>query len=66
MSRRLVLRRETLAELTPSDLASVQGASVHGTIDTYLTYVCFLIVNAFVNATKEATHQATLLECAAR
>jgi hypothetical protein len=63
MTPRLSLRKETLAELTPSDLAAVNGGSVHGTIDTYLTYVCFLIVNAVVQGVKDGTHQLTLVEC---
>jgi len=59
---RLSLRKETLAELTATELGAVHGA---GTIDTYLTYMCFLIINAAVQGVKNGTHQMTLVECAA-
>ncbi|HEV2890190.1 MAG TPA: hypothetical protein VGX28_07410 [Frankiaceae bacterium] len=62
--RPLVLRREPLTELTPGDLAAVQGASVHFTIDTFLTQICTLVATAVLNATKQATGELTLVECA--
>jgi len=63
MTPRLSLRKETLAELTSSDLAAVNGASVHFTIDTFLTQFCTPLATAIVQTVQNATHEMTLLEC---
>lgn len=62
--RPLTLRRESLGDLTPGDLAAVHGASVHFTIDTFVTQLCTPIAMALLNATKQATGELTLVECA--
>lgn len=63
MRRPLELRREPLSDLTPGDLAAVNGASVHFTIDTYLTWICTALLTATIAATKQATGELTLVEC---
>lgn len=63
MRRPLTLRREPLSDLTPGDLASVNGASVYWTIDGYPTWLCTPIATAVINATKQATGELTLVEC---
>ena len=61
MTPRLSLRKETLAELAPSDLASVNGQG--GVTDGYITWICTPLATAIVQGVKNATHQMTLLEC---
>ena len=56
--RRLTLHKETLTDLTPSELSAVQGGSLH------LTMICAALVGAVVQTVKNGTHNLTLLECA--
>lgn len=56
--RRLTLRKETLTDLTPAEMAAVQGGSLH------LTLICAALVGAVVQTVKNGTHNLTLLECA--
>ena len=56
--RRLTLRKETLTDLTPSELSAVRGGSLH------LTLICAALVDAVVRTVKDGTHDLTLLECA--
>lgn len=57
--RRLTLRKETLTDLTPSELSAVQAGTGH------ITLVCTLILTAVIETVKNGTHNVTLLECAA-
>ncbi len=63
MTRRLVLRKETLAELTPGDLAHVRGGSVSFTIDTYLTYICTPLATAIVRAVTYVPGTLSVQDC---
>lgn len=64
MRRPLTLRKEPLSDLTPGDLAAVNGASVYFTIDGYPTWVCTPLVTAVHRATMQATHEMTVVDCA--
>jgi hypothetical protein len=59
---RLVLRTETLTELTPSDLTGVRGGGV--SFDNCLTWICWPLVNAVVHATTQAATGLTVATCA--
>lgn len=63
MRRTLGLRKETLAELTADDLAVVQGASVHVTIDTFLTQICVPLAQAVVKAVHDGVTRFSVVEC---
>ena len=62
--RTLTLRKEALADLTPGDLAQVSGASVHVTIDTFLTQICVPLTLAIVNAVHDGVTRFTVVDCA--
>lgn len=64
MRRTLTLRGETLSELTPGDLAVVHGASVHFTIDTFLTQFCTPLATAVIQTVQGAVTRLTVVECA--
>jgi len=64
MRRTLTLRGETLSELTPGDLAVVHGASVHFTIDGYLTQICTPLATAILKTVHDGVTRLTVVECA--
>jgi len=64
MRRALGLRRETLAELTAGDLAVVQGASVHVTIDTFLTQICLPLAYAVLDTVHDGVTRLSVVDCA--
>ncbi|HEX8004069.1 MAG TPA: hypothetical protein VF519_15380 [Mycobacteriales bacterium] len=63
MRRSLTLRKDTLAELTPGDLAAVGGASVHVTIDTFLTQICVPLVLAVYGTVHDGVTRLSVVEC---
>lgn len=60
----LTLRKDTLTELTSDDLAGVAGGSVHVTIDTYPTHICWPLATAVVATVRQATTKLTVVDCA--
>lgn len=64
MTRTLALRKETLTELTPSDLAVVAGGSVYFTIDGYPTWICTPLLVAVTKTVHDAATRLTVVECA--
>lgn len=58
MTRLLALRKETLTDLTPADLAAVHGGGY--TPDTYLTQICIPLTLAIVHAVTEVPAALTV------
>lgn len=64
MAKKLVLRKETLAELTSDDLALVRGGTVGYTIDTFLTQICVPLATAVADAVTQIPTRLTVVDCA--
>ena len=63
MRRPLTLRRDRLHELSADELATVDGASVHFTIDTFLTQICVPLTMAIADAAYGAATRLSAVDC---
>jgi hypothetical protein len=62
MKRTLTLDKETLAELSPNDLAGVRGGGY--SFDNCLTWICGPLAAALLHAATELPARLTVADCA--
>lgn len=62
--RRLQLRKETLTELTPSDLRGVVGGTFTTSFESCATWWCTPVIYAVQETARRVTAETSVADCA--